>query len=168
MEEKTNFLIKYWKEIGDQIQLLIISGVAGAFFRALIAPEKEIKKRLEDGLYDIFIATSQLIGEGFDCPRLAFLYLTTPIGDEKRLTQYIGRVIRILEGKQHAIIFDFFDLQWLLQITFRKRINTYLKLGIKPDSDGVVVWPTHKVPDKIQAGTVWAVKVTDYINRLRG
>lgn len=50
MEEKTNFLIKYWKEIGDQIQLLIISGVAGAFFRALIAPEKEIKKRLVQGM----------------------------------------------------------------------------------------------------------------------
>jgi superfamily II DNA or RNA helicase len=127
---------------------------------------KEIKERLNDGCYDIFISTSQLIGEGFDCPRLAFLYLTTPISDAKRLTQYIGRVIRILEGKKDAIVFDFFDPQWLLQISFRKRINTYVELGVRPkDMPEGMVWPKD-APKHMSAGSPWSRQISEYIDWL--
>lgn len=128
---------------------------------------KEIKKRLDDGCYDIFISTCQLIGEGFDSPRLGLLYLTTPISDEKRIIQYVGRVIRILEGKKNAIIIDFFDPQWLLQISFRKRMNTYGQLGIRPKHlpEGVI-WPK-KLPTTMVAGSVWARQVSTYIDWLR-
>ncbi|WP_099864750.1 hypothetical protein [Pararhizobium haloflavum] len=39
-----------WKEMGQQIQLLTVSGIAGAFFRAVLAPEKETRKRIVQGV----------------------------------------------------------------------------------------------------------------------
>lgn len=43
-------LRELWQDIGQQIQLLTVSGVAGAFFRAVLAPEKETGKRIVQGV----------------------------------------------------------------------------------------------------------------------
>lgn len=40
-----------WSDIASQVQLLAISGVAGAFLRAAIAPEKEWRRRVVQGLF---------------------------------------------------------------------------------------------------------------------
>jgi hypothetical protein len=39
-----------WSDIATQVQLLAISGVAGAFLRAAIAPEKEWRRRVIQGV----------------------------------------------------------------------------------------------------------------------
>jgi hypothetical protein len=43
-------LHRIWAEIGSQVQLLTISGVAGAFFRAVMAPEQEWRRRTVQGI----------------------------------------------------------------------------------------------------------------------
>lgn len=43
-------LQRIWAEIGSQLQLLIISGAAGAVFRAVLAPEAELKRRVVQGV----------------------------------------------------------------------------------------------------------------------
>lgn len=68
-----------------------------------------ILKRLSEGGVRVLIATGQLIGEGFDCPNLSTLFLTTPVRFSGRVLQYIGRVLRPSPGKAQAQIFDYVD-----------------------------------------------------------
>jgi superfamily II DNA or RNA helicase len=68
-----------------------------------------ILKELAEGHIKVLIATGQLLGEGFDCPNLSSLFLTTPIRFSGRVLQYIGRVLRPAPGKHQARIFDYVD-----------------------------------------------------------
>jgi len=65
--------------------------------------------RLCRGRVKVLVATTQLIGEGFDCPGLSTLFLTTPIKFEGRLLQCLGRVLRPAPGKRKARVYDYFD-----------------------------------------------------------
>lgn len=49
-------LEKIWAEIGDQIKLLAFSGIAGAYFRAVVVPESRWGKRLAQALGGAFSA----------------------------------------------------------------------------------------------------------------
>jgi superfamily II DNA or RNA helicase len=69
-----------------------------------------VTERLQAGEVKVLIATGQLIGEGFDCPRLETLFLVTPIRFSGRLLQYLGRVLRPAPGKRSARVFDYVDI----------------------------------------------------------
>lgn len=75
-----------------------------------LAPElrSEVVEGVLNGSVDVLVATLQLISEGFDCPGLSTLFLTTPISFEGRLLQVIGRVMRPAENKK-ARVFDYID-----------------------------------------------------------
>lgn len=45
-----------WKEIGNQIRLLAFSGIAGAYFRAVLVPETSWGKRIAQGVGGAFSA----------------------------------------------------------------------------------------------------------------
>ena len=62
------------------------------------------------GRVRVLFATVQLLGEGFDCPGLADLYLATPIKFKGRVIQTAGRILRPAPGKQ-ARIFDYVDIE---------------------------------------------------------
>ncbi len=68
----------------------------------------DIVKAVVDGKVDVLVSTLQLIGEGFDCPDLTTLILTTPITFEGRLLQVMGRIMRPGKNKQ-AMVFDYVD-----------------------------------------------------------
>jgi superfamily II DNA or RNA helicase len=59
----------------------------------------------------VLVATGQLIGEGFDCPRLSTLFLATPVRFSGRIIQYLGRVLRPSEGVERAKVYDYVDKQ---------------------------------------------------------
>ena len=82
----------------------VLTGDVDAGKRALVL------KELADGNIKVLIATGQLLGEGFDCPNLSSLFLTTPIRFSGRVLQYIGRVLRPAPGKHQARIFDYVDV----------------------------------------------------------
>jgi superfamily II DNA or RNA helicase len=65
-------------------------------------------EEVHGGHLQILISTLQLIGEGFDCPGLATLFLTTPIKFSGRLLQVVGRILRPAPGKK-AMVFDYVD-----------------------------------------------------------
>jgi superfamily II DNA or RNA helicase len=71
---------------------------------------QETTQRLQAGEVRVLIATGQLIGEGFDCPRLETLFLVTPIRFSGRLLQYLGRVLRPAPEKQRARVYDYVDI----------------------------------------------------------
>lgn len=68
----------------------------------------EVVEGVQNGEVSVLVATLQLISEGFDCPGLSTLFLTTPISFEGRLLQVIGRIMRPAENKR-ARVFDYID-----------------------------------------------------------
>ena len=81
----------------------------------------------------IIVATSQLIGEGFDLKHLSSIFLATPIRFTGRVKQYIGRILRVIEGKEHALIYDYVDENGMLKSSFQSRLSAYRDMGVKID-----------------------------------
>ncbi|HQP31767.1 MAG TPA: helicase-related protein, partial [Deltaproteobacteria bacterium] len=70
---------------------------------------KEVVAALKEGNARVLCATGQLIGEGFDCPALSTLFITTPIKFDGRLLQYLGRILRPDHEKDRARVYDYED-----------------------------------------------------------
>ena len=89
---------------------LAAHGLRVALLTGQQTPEQRatVVAQVRDGELQVLVATIQLIGEGFDCPGLTSLFLTTPITFEGRLLQIIGRIMRPAAGKQ-ARVFDYVD-----------------------------------------------------------
>ncbi len=85
-------------------------GVKVKLLYGQLAPEirHEIVGAVQAGEVQVLVATLQLISEGFDCPGLSTLFITTPISFEGRLLQVIGRIMRPAENKR-ARVFDYID-----------------------------------------------------------
>jgi superfamily II DNA or RNA helicase len=78
----------------------------------------------------LVIATGSYIGEGFDCPALDTLFLTTPIAFKGRLVQYVGRVMRAHPGKTTVEVHDYHDpATGVLASSLKKRAPGYTSLG---------------------------------------
>ncbi len=75
-----------------------------------VAQRRALTGAIQKGQVRVVIATGQLIGEGFDCPRLETLFLVTPIRFSGRLLQYLGRVLRPAPNKQGARVYDYVDI----------------------------------------------------------
>ncbi|MGL1932848.1 MAG: DEAD/DEAH box helicase [Desulfotalea sp.] len=80
----------------------ILTGQSSAEERARIVGS------VRSGQVDVLVSTIQLISEGFDCPGLGTLFLTTPISFEGRLLQVIGRIMRPAKGKRPKV-YDYVD-----------------------------------------------------------
>ncbi len=91
-------------------RLLSERGVHVELLTGQISAERraEIVESVQQGRLQVLVATLQLISEGFDCPGLSTLFLTTPITFEGRLLQVIGRIMRPAANKQ-ARVFDYVD-----------------------------------------------------------
>ncbi|MFZ5775044.1 MAG: DEAD/DEAH box helicase [Thermodesulfobacteriota bacterium] len=79
---------------------------------------------IQQGRVSVLISTVQLIGEGFDCPGLTTLFLTTPIKFSGRLLQVVGRVLRPAHGKQPKV-YDYVDPVGVLTASAQSRWLTF-------------------------------------------
>ncbi len=87
---------------------------------------KEKIKQIQDGNFQILLATGQLIGEGADFNNLDCLFLVFPFAFQGKLTQYIGRIQRG-NGKD-AKVYDYRDTKIdYLERLFKKRLKYYQK-----------------------------------------
>lgn len=78
----------------------------------------------------ILVATGQLIGEGFDYPRLDTLMMATPVSGKSVVEQYAGRLNRDYAGKKDVIIYDYVDIHIpVLDRMYGKRLKAYKKIG---------------------------------------
>lgn len=71
---------------------------------------RQVVERVRTGETRVLVATGQLIGEGFDCPNLSVLFLSTPIRFSGRVLQYLGRVLRPSGGTRRARVYDYVDV----------------------------------------------------------
>jgi len=84
----------------------------------------------------VLVAPAQLIGEGFDLKQLSSIFLATPIKFTGRVKQYIGRILRISEGKEEAVIYDYLEVNGMLKNSFSSRMSAYHDLGVKLEGTG--------------------------------
>ena len=92
------------------VEKLTARGIRAELLSGAVEAEarESIVLRVKNGEIAVLVATLQLIGEGFDCPGLSSLFLTTPISFAGRLLQVIGRIMRPAAGKE-ARVFDYID-----------------------------------------------------------
>ncbi len=116
-------------------QMLADRDIETSLLTGDIAPKKRktIVAELSHGHIKALVVTSQLIGEGFDLKHLSSIFLCTPMSSAGRLTQCIGRILRIAEGKNKAVVYDYVDKNvGVLDYSFwSRRCDTYKELGIK-------------------------------------
>ncbi len=105
-----------------------------------LARRREILGRINAGEVRVLVATGQLIGEGFDCPDLSTLFITTPIRFSGRVIQYLGRILRPGPGKPRPRVFDYVDSQvGPLAWAAEKRRKVYTDAGMaeaSPQAEG--------------------------------
>ena len=112
--------------------------------------EKE-KKQIFEQLREtednyILIATSKLLGEGFDLPSLSTLFLLMPISAESRIVQYTGRIHRNYEGKETVKVYDYVDVHIpMMSSMFQKRLKQYQSVGYYVESDHKTIEVDHMI-----------------------
>jgi superfamily II DNA or RNA helicase len=80
----------------------------------------------------VLVATGQIIGEGFNFPRLDTLMMAAPVSFAGRLEQYVGRLNRDYEGKTDVFVYDYVDSHLpVFNNMFMKRLKTYKKIGFE-------------------------------------
>ena len=80
------------------------------------------------------LATSSLVGEGFDLPHLDTLFLAMPIAFKGRVVQYTGRLHRLCEGKRNVQVYDYVDSQCAVTLKmYRKRLRAYRSMDYAID-----------------------------------
>ena len=88
---------------------------------------KQALEKMRTGKLKYLFATYQLCKEGLDIPCLERLYMTTPQRDYAVVTQSIGRVDRICEGKKPPIVYDFVDDMGYAVKCYKDRKSIYKK-----------------------------------------
>ena len=74
-------------------------------------------------------ASYSLAKEGLDIPRLDRLYMTMPKKDYAVVTQSIGRIARVADGKADAVCYDYVDSIAFCENQWKRRRAHYRKAG---------------------------------------
>ena len=86
---------------------------------------------VETGDIDIIFGTCSIFAEGISQNDLSCLILATPINNDPMLTQLIGRIVRLKEGKKQPLIIDINLKGGQAVGQARSRYSHYLRKGYK-------------------------------------
>lgn len=86
---------------------------------------------MKSGKKRYLFASFNLAKEGLDIPRLDRLYLTTPKKDYAVVTQSIGRIARVADGKADAVCYDYVDDIQFCENQWKRRKSSYRKVGCR-------------------------------------
>ncbi|HEC63670.1 MAG TPA: DEAD/DEAH box helicase [bacterium] len=81
--------------------------------------------RFEEGEIQVLIATYNLLSEGFDNKFASRLFLAAPRKSKALVTQSIGRIERVAEGKTNSLVYDYVDTISSLTKQFYARERVY-------------------------------------------
>ena len=94
---------------------------------------QKIREQMEEVSADetmILVATGQMVGEGFNYPRLDTLIMATPISWRGIVEQYAGRLNRDYAGKKDMLIYDYVDSHIdKFDRMYGKRLKAYKQIG---------------------------------------
>ena len=112
---------------GTSEHLYVLKGGMGKKQRKAI---DEAMNAVPVGAPRLILATGSYIGEGFDDSRLDTLFLAMPIFWKGTLQQYVGRLHRLLDGKQVVQVYDYVDIaEPMLARMYERRRKGYASIG---------------------------------------
>lgn len=150
--------------LDGHVQHLVV--LRGGMGRREAAETRARLAAIPDGEPRILLATGAYLGEGFDDARLDTLLLAMPISWKGRITQYVGRLHRLHEGKTEVRVYDYLDGSVaLFNRMFDRRCRGYEALGytIELPPGAAAGWPAG-IPLPVEPA--WRETYSESIRRL--
>ena len=123
--EHAKSIYKLVENYADRLFLLIGEKSAKSLKDARIQMEQVDKNQSL-----IVVANGQLVGEGFDFPRLDTLFMADPVAWKGLVEQYAGRLNRDYPNKKDVIIYDYVDSYIpIFNNMYMKRLRAYKRIG---------------------------------------
>lgn len=128
---------------------------------------REFQERFVKKEYQVLCACD-LLNEGWDCPEIEVLFMARPTMSKVLYTQQLGRGMRLYEGKESLMVFDFVDnasqynMPMSLHRLFRLREYRPGQLALASESQRTAEASLYAKGEKPEALIDWPVNVTDY------
>ena len=114
------------------------------------------------------LCACDLLNEGWDCPEIEVLFMARPTMSKVLYTQQLGRGMRLYEGKESLMVFDFVDnasvynAPYSLHRLFRLKDYQPGKLAVAPSARKAAENDLYARGEKPEALLDWPVDATDY------
>jgi superfamily II DNA or RNA helicase len=135
LEGRNSLVLTRWTEHLEAV----VAGLGGRGLTPLVlrggmgkkAQRAVVERLAEPGEQGaVLVATSGLIGEGFDCPALDTIFLAFPIKFKGSIVQHVGRILRPTPGKTQVVVHDYIDICVpVLARQYQDRARAYTSLG---------------------------------------
>lgn len=114
------------------------------------------------------LCACDLLNEGWDCPEIEVLFMARPTMSKVLYTQQLGRGMRLYEGKESLMVFDFVDnasqynAPYSLHRLFRLKDYQPGVLAVAPSGKKMAEDELYARGEKPEALLDWPVDATDY------
>ncbi|MEG0597555.1 MAG: DEAD/DEAH box helicase, partial [Oscillospiraceae bacterium] len=114
------------------------------------------------------LCACDLLNEGWDCPQTEVLFMARPTMSKVLYTQQLGRGMRLFEGKQFLMVFDFVDnasqynMPQSLHRLFRLKDYHAGALAVAPQGEKTAEDGLYALGEKPEVLIDWPVDATDY------
>lgn len=114
------------------------------------------------------LCACDLLNEGWDCPETEVLFMARPTMSKVLYTQQLGRGMRLFEGKESLMVFDFVDnasqynMPQSLHRLFKLKEYKPGQLAVAPNAQKAAEADLYAKGEKPEALIDWPVDATDY------
>ena len=114
------------------------------------------------------LCACDLLNEGWDCPEIEVLFMARPTMSKVLYTQQLGRGMRLFEGKDSLMVFDFVDnasqynMPQSLHRLFKLKEYRPGQLAVAPGAQKAAEADLYARGEKPEAIIDWPVDATDY------
>ena len=114
------------------------------------------------------LCACDLLNEGWDCPEIEVLFMARPTMSKVLYTQQLGRGMRLYEGKESLMVFDFVDnasqynMPQSLHRLFKLKEYKPGQLAVAPGAQKAAEAELYARGEKPEALVDWPVDATDY------
>ncbi len=128
---------------------------------------KEFQARFVKRQIEVLCACD-LLNEGWDCPEIEVLFMARPTMSKVLYTQQLGRGMRLFEGKESLMVFDFVDnasqynMPQSLHRLFKLKEYRAGQLAVAPVGQKKAEAELYARGEKPEALLDWPVNATDY------
>ena len=153
-------------------QIAALFGEAGIRAAAVSGSMKQSERR---EFQDKFVSREiqvlcacDLLNEGWDCPEIEVLFMSRPTMSKVLYTQQLGRGMRLYEGKESLMVFDFVDnasqynMPQSLHRLFKLKEYRPGQLAVAPGTKKAAEAELYAKGEKPEALIDWPVDALDY------
>jgi len=114
------------------------------------------------------LCACDLLNEGWDCPEIEVLFMARPTMSKVLYTQQLGRGMRLFDGKESLMVFDFVDnasqynMPQSLHRLFKLKEYKPGQLAVAPGGQKAAEADLYAKGEKPEALIDWPVDATDY------